>query len=159
MSVTYFRSWLSENFDQSFPCILASIKTGDRPWRLFYALHEVLGIVQTSITNPLGKSRDGLFEPIYVVEDNESLHACALHQQMTLGAWSVGPAIPGCDRSGSANDDAAADGQMAKNRVADRTTGIVEIEIDAFGSGRKAPGPDNVALVHVRPARTEALQA
>src|SRR5260370_22228263 len=98
MSVTYFRSWLSENFDQSFPCILASIKTGDRPWRLFYALHEVLGIVQSSITNPLGKSRYGLFEPIYVVGDSESLRASALHQQMSLGAWSVARALRGRHR-------------------------------------------------------------
>jgi hypothetical protein len=30
---------------------------------------------QSSITNPLGKSCDGLFEPMHVVEDNESLHA------------------------------------------------------------------------------------
>jgi hypothetical protein len=64
LSVTYFRSWLSGNFDQSLPCILASTKTDDRPGRLFDALHEVLRIVQSSITNPLGKSRDGLFEPI-----------------------------------------------------------------------------------------------
>src|SRR5258708_13159232 len=73
MSVTYFRLWLSENFDQSFPCILASIKTGDRPWRLFYALHEVLGIGQSSITNPLGRSRDALFEPIYLLEPHTPL--------------------------------------------------------------------------------------
>ena len=52
--------------------------TGVRPWRLFDALHDVLGIGQSSITNSLGKSCDGLFEPMHMAEDNESVHARAL---------------------------------------------------------------------------------
>jgi hypothetical protein len=73
-----FRFRLSDNFDESFPRLLASIKTGDRPWRLFDALRDVAGIVQSFITNPLGTSRDGLFEPMQVFGDNDSLHARAL---------------------------------------------------------------------------------
>src|SRR5258708_33133437 len=82
-----------------------------------------------------------------IVEDNEALHACALDQQVTLGAWTVGPGIPTRDRSRSANDHPCADGKMAQNYITDRTTGVVEIEIDTFGAGGSEGGFDIVALV------------
>ena len=113
---------------------------------MFDPFQYVFGVAQSSIANPLGKSLDGLLEPRRVVEDDKSLHARALDQQMALGAWSAGPGIPARDRSGSANDHARADGKMAKNRIADRAAGIVEIDIDTSRAGRSERRGEIVAL-------------
>src|SRR5882724_4174673 len=88
-----------------------------------------------------------------------SLHACALGQQMTLGARTIGPGIPAWDRSGSANHHARADGEMAKDNVADRAAGIVEIEIDTRRAGLGERGLQIVALVIDRRIIAEQLTA
>ena len=80
--------------DQPLAGILAAIKTGDGSRRVFDAVQYVLGIAQPSVANPLCQAGNGLFEPGRIVEDDESLHACALDQQVTLGARTVGPGIP-----------------------------------------------------------------
>src|SRR6266850_5375462 len=149
----------SADLDQPLAGILAAIKTGDRSRRLFDAFQHVFGIAQSSIANPLGQARKGLFEPRRVVEDDESLHACTLDQQVTLGPRASGPGIPARDRRGSANDHARADGEVAKNRVADLSTGIVEIDIDTSWAGCRECGCQIVALVVDRRIVAEQLAA
>src|SRR4051812_24002946 len=78
---------------------------------------------------------------------------------MTLGARTAGPGIPVRDRCGSANHHAGADGEMAKDNVADRATSVVKIKIDTPWAGLGERGLEIVALVVDRRVIAEQLTA
>src|SRR5690606_20137589 len=72
---------------------------------------------------------------VHVVEQNEALHAGAPGEQDALDAQAAGWGIPLGDRGGAAYDDARPDRQVRQDGVRNGAGRVVEVHINAVGTG------------------------
>src|SRR6185437_5080805 len=121
--------------DQPLAHVIAAIEAGDRVGCLFQPVEDVLAISELSFAHPLREVRHGFIGAAFVIENEEALHPRALHQEVALDAWPLRPRLPARKRGGAANDDAGAAVDVAQHGIADAPGGVVEIDVDAVGTG------------------------
>jgi hypothetical protein len=71
-----------------------------------------------------------------MVHHQQALHRRTLDQQMALHARALRRRAPAGNGRRATNDDASAHREVLENGIADRARGVVEVDVDAVGTGR-----------------------
>ena len=98
--------------DEPLAEVLSPVKFGNRTWAAFDPVNDVFAITQSAFTNPPGQSRNGLFVAVLIIEYEKPGHSRPLHEQMPFDPRSGRRWIPTRYRSGAADHDARADGEL-----------------------------------------------
>ena len=98
--------------DEPLAEVFAPVKFGDCAWAVFDPVNDLFAITQSAVTNPPDQSRDGLFIAMLIIEHEKTGHSRPLDEQMPLDPRSARRWIPTRYRSGTADHDARADGEL-----------------------------------------------
>ena len=116
MAASRSRCWLANlmmaKMDEPLAEVFSPVKFGDCAWAAFDPVDDVFAITQSALTDPPGQSRDGLFVAMLIIEHEKPGHSRPLDKQMPLDPRSGRRWIPTRYRSGAADHDARADGEL-----------------------------------------------
>src|SRR4051794_33841281 len=89
--------------DQPPPEVFAAVEAGDGVGRGAQAVEKFLAVAQPPLAHPRAELPHRLLVALDEVEDDEALHARALHQEMALDARALRRRVPVRDRCGAAD--------------------------------------------------------